>query len=45
MITMYRNGEEMEVNSNPDGVKILEANGWSTDKPKKAKKEKVEDDD
>ena len=41
MITMYKDGREMEVNSDPDGIKILEANRWTQTKPKKSKLEDI----
>jgi hypothetical protein len=40
IITVYRNGEEMQANSNPDGLMLLAKCGWSTKpdtKPQKLK--------
>jgi|AntAceMinimDraft_6_1070360.scaffolds.fasta_scaffold173991_2 hypothetical protein len=35
LITVYRNGEEMQANENPDGLALLAKCGWST-QPDKA---------
>jgi hypothetical protein len=40
MIKMYKDSQVMDVNPNPDGIKILESYGWSQDKPKAKKKSK-----
>tara|TARA_R110000782_G_scaffold51615_2_gene111157 strand:- start:629 stop:754 length:126 start_codon:yes stop_codon:yes gene_type:complete len=33
LITVYKDGVEMEANSNPLGLKLLAECGWSVDKP------------
>jgi hypothetical protein len=31
LITVYKDGEEMQANSNPDGLKLLAKCGWSVE--------------
>lgn len=45
MVTVYKDGAEMQASDNPEGLKILATYGWSTEAPKKPKKVKNDNSD